>query len=788
MKGPGREVHPWGGALAFLWFATLTVWWFWPLPESLSQHLPGSPWWSDALLHLTSIDLWAENLWRDPTDLLRGHWFYPHPDVLGFTDQLPVLALVARPFLWIWPDQALATYNVLLMLGFALNGFVTYLLVREVTRSGPVALLCGTLFLLQPYFGLELGRIQLVWFFPVPLALLCLLRLALRGPGVGRAIAVGLALLACWGTSVYYALALTPLLWVGALWLVASGLVTERRRFALAFLGANAVGLLPHVPVFLGYLEVMDRYGFARGAEEVIGATLASYLYTTQQLTPAWGTALENPVLRIQGEQVLFPGAVALALGALAAGARLVDRLRRLRWPPWPEELCRAKPILVGAALLVASVATGSATRDLTWPTLALIVWLALGPALRGLRLSAFEVGARLLWGWAILSLVLSFGMETSLWGLKFSAPFRWLYEYLPPYRAVRFLSRWGVFALLGLVALGGLGLATLLPRGRAWSPLIVAALLGLALFELRPPALERVWLPSPLETQPAVAWLRDHPGGAVLNLPGRGGGDRERVTLDDEARYLYATRFHRHPIVNGMSGFFPPFHEEVLLPVFREFPHPEATQILRRLGVQYLHVHGAKYRGSTFARILSFLRQEKEEFEIVFQRDRDLVARVRRAGPAPGGPPLEEPPDLQLVSWECRLTALGHPIEGPRSDLLPWLRWTSRRSQEGREWLQIDCPRELEIQGFAFEMGVKTGEYPRGLRIEKLEADGSWSVVLDEPDAADYSRLIFCPRETRLWRRFPRARARSWRIVQTGHSAVHPWSFEALYVIPATP
>jgi hypothetical protein len=293
------------------------------------------------------------------------------------------------------------------------------------------------------------------------------------------------------------------------------------------------------------------------------------------------------------------------------------------------------------------------------------------------------------------------------------------------------------------------------------------------------------VRVPSPLEAQPGVAWLRENPGGAVLNLPVRGGGDRVRAGIGDEAAYLYATRFHGHPIVNGMSGFFPPFHEGVILPLFREFPNPEASRVLRRLGVRYLYVHGAKYRGATLERIRSYLSQEKKEFEIVFQKDRELVARVRRAGPPPERPLVEDLPTMELVSWECRLTAFGDPPSGARSDLLPWLRWTSGRPQKGGEWLRIDCPKEIEIEGFAFEMGAETADYPRGLRIEKQEANGSWTVVQDEPDAVDYSRLVFRPRETRLWKRFPAARARSWRIAQTGRSALHPWSWAALYVLP---
>jgi hypothetical protein len=52
----------------------------------------------------------------------------------------------------------------------------------------------------------------------------------------------------------------------------------------------------------------------------------------------------------------------------------------------------------------------------------------------------------------------------------------------------------------------------------------------------------------------------------------------------------------HWQRTVNGYTGFRPPLHEQ-LYPVIRRFPSTRSLEALTRLGVNYVVVHGERYR-----------------------------------------------------------------------------------------------------------------------------------------------------------------------------------------------
>jgi hypothetical protein len=79
---------------------------------------------------------------------------------------------------------------------------------------------------------------------------------------------------------------------------------------------------------------------------------------------------------------------------------------------------------------------------------------------------------------------------------------------------------------------------------------------------------------------------LRDQPHAVVVELPFYG-----RRQFFGNAGYLLNATRHRHPLVNGYSGFAPPNFEEVAQTMQR-FPSDATLELMHTLGVTHVVVH----------------------------------------------------------------------------------------------------------------------------------------------------------------------------------------------------
>ena len=120
---------------ALLLFLLLAVAWTWPLAANLSLRIPHDP--GDPILN-TWILWWDAHAipfsarWWDPPI------FYPMAGALALSEHLAGVAIITTPLQWAGVS-ALATYNIALILSFALSGFFAFLLGRRLTgRRSPV--------------------------------------------------------------------------------------------------------------------------------------------------------------------------------------------------------------------------------------------------------------------------------------------------------------------------------------------------------------------------------------------------------------------------------------------------------------------------------------------------------------------------------------------------------------------------------------------------------------------------------------------------------------------------
>ncbi|MGE0363438.1 MAG: hypothetical protein AB7H93_17355 [Vicinamibacterales bacterium] len=207
----------------------------------------------------------------------------------------------------------------------------------------------------------------------------------------------------------------------------------------------------------------------------------------------------------------------------------------------------------------------------------------ALFPGVTVLVLAAIALGAgpgdrgrrRMLGAIALAGVVLSLGPALPLYG--------WLYDLLPPLRATRVASRWGILWLTALAALAGLGTAALRARWPARSALVgVAALLLVTLEALRAPM---AFTPTP-PVPPIYGRLAALPHAVLLEFP-----LFPPPHFNLNAPYLIGQTVHGQRIVAGYSGFAPPAFA-ARAAALGTFPGAAARAMIRELGVTHVVLH----------------------------------------------------------------------------------------------------------------------------------------------------------------------------------------------------
>jgi hypothetical protein len=146
---------------------------------------------------------------------------------------------------------------------------------------------------------------------------------------------------------------------------------------------------------------------------------------------------------------------------------------------------------------------------------------------------------------------------------------YRFLYEYAPPFRALRIPALAVILVAFSLAVLAGFGIARVSARIKAPGARAVLALVCCVatLIEGSTP----VHLTMTPEAPPAIYadLLRDHgagPPATIVEVP---------VVIGEDQAYMYYSTFHWQTLLNGYSGFFPPSYIR-LVAFMRGFPEPD--------------------------------------------------------------------------------------------------------------------------------------------------------------------------------------------------------------------
>lgn len=240
--------------------------------------------------------------------------FFPTANALTFSEHLLGLSVIASPVYWV-SRNAIAAYNVTLLLTYVMSGITMYALVWRLTRSAPASFLAGLAFAFAPFRAAHLTHVQVLASFYAPLALLGLHEfLDTRRPTYHRWRWLALFAVA-WllqGAANGYWLVFFSVL--AGLWLLWFG-VAERRWRDVGLTGAACgVAVLPMVPILARYVEAHRTLGLRRTAGEIaaLSADIAAPSCVSPRL-PLWRWV--EGVCGPEGE--LFPG---LAIPVICAG------------------------------------------------------------------------------------------------------------------------------------------------------------------------------------------------------------------------------------------------------------------------------------------------------------------------------------------------------------------------------------------------------------------------------------------------------------------------------------
>ena len=520
-------------------------------------------------------------------DYWNGNIFYPERLTIAYSEHFTPQMLQTLP-IFAATGNIVLCYNLLYLSTIVLSGYGMYLLVRELTGRPLAAFVAGLAFAFAPYRisqGPHLQELSCQW---MPFVLYGFRRyfVSLRTrPLIGGSAALLVQNLSCG----YYLLFFAPFAGLYCLYEMANRRLLRNARVWMSLAAAAIVVFALTWPFLSPYVKLRHQRDIGvRTYREAVEFSADVYALGTASSK----SQFEGTTIRAfpRGEGEAFPGFAILAL----AGAAVVwgtGRAWATRRPSSPTDQAspHGPPVwqkvlggVVCVGLVLAFVAVGvffvlgevpilSRARAFQSVAPLLIATVVLGamaialvPSARALARSLAGTTMGFYAPATIVATLLAFGPRITLAGQAIgTGPYYWLMTLVPGFDGIRVPARYFMVVACFLAVLAGLGAAELLTR---WSRRGVI-LVGVAAFVI----LAESWV-VPIETNtrlivpgfeftprdlftartmsPIYQIVRDMPNAVLIEFPfGEPGYD---------ILATYYAGFHRRPLVNGYSGFFP--------------------------------------------------------------------------------------------------------------------------------------------------------------------------------------------------------------------------------------
>jgi hypothetical protein len=482
------------------------------------------------------------------------------------------------------------------------------------------------------------------------------------------------------------------------LWLIWFG---RPFRTALPIVVAWLIAAIPLVPELLTYRQVHSALHLVRDINEIkqFSVGLADLFAPSFELV-VWGSRL----IRANPERTIFPGATMVIVGVLWFVASKTWR-RESDEPRTVDEmwLTALSAIFAAAALSVFVVgpwSIGPLTVSEFHKPFSLAVLFRLLAFLRSrwMRRAWRRHSVAVFYLVAMATMfLLALGPEPRLFGrpILYQAPYAWLMR-LPGFDTLRVPARFAMLFVLCQCVLLALAVSRWSPRLRR--PQLAVAVIGAGLLidgwarvRVEPPALSGPQWPD------VVA--------AVVEMP-----------LGEQYDFAAISRslVHGRPIVNGYSGYEPPFYQPFMAAV-----NDRQLSALREIARGQLIGIAVNRTSSDAAmdeqilgRMTGVSRLAADEHWSTFV----LQARVPRDD--------RLGPDLSIKSvWANRHNEdVGRMTDGRIETA-----WHGGDNQIGDEELRIDLGSEQLIGGIVFGMGAFSFGFPRELAIDASSDQVEW-------------------------------------------------------------
>jgi len=791
MKKVGR---PTAGIL--LLFVVVALVQLWPLPSDPGRSLYET---IDSVLNTWTMTRVQQNLFAHPGDIFQGNIFFPLTRTLRFSELLLPQSLLGLP-VYVLTQNPLLAYNLLLFASYILNAWAMFLLVRHLARRNFPGIVAGIIFAFSTYQMQHITHLQLLSSWLIPLAFLSLHKYfesEKEKHAIWFAVFFVLQGLAC----IYYGLFFVTILILALpLFFFLNG---QARRPSLLFKLAVPVvaGAVPLALFALPYFSLLKDFDLKR--ELTAGADLVNYLAIFYQNAFLGGRLSQLGSY----EFYLCPGILALFLAGLyiyqkrslfQATPKLVKRIFGL--------------VIIGCVALAVLIAVSDGFSinigflTLSGHNLGKPVYFALVAVFLALLLSfifyvrktadrpgedrvVFVYLPLLVW-----ALFLSFGGFFRFSGhisTTLPLPFRWLHEYVPGFRGIRVPSRYAVFVLFCTAILAGYGIKVLwdeIKSKNIKTYLAIGIVLWLNLEYLSVPQ-QQMRLPTRADLPPTYLWLKDQPGDfAVIEIP-------FHPFIGDDAVDMYFSLFHKKNLANGYSGFIPP-SLEYIRQVFQAFPSKSCVDILQKLNVKYVILHGKLWKPEKTARVLQRIDEGGRDilrkvgaFRYSFKTpnvlDQELGDEtIYEVLPAQAGrETVSSLAELSPDKWDV--------ASEQRPDLLPLLKdgkldtvWTTDALKKTGHCLTLEFKKPERVR----QIRLYSGKYPRDYAID-LEvmaySEQGWRNYAEPGYSAGAfaKNLVVKPQELVQTIDLDGSEIRSLTITQVGFDTQFYWSVAELKI-----
>jgi hypothetical protein len=474
---------------------------------------------------------------NQPLHLFDANQFWPFGSTLAFSDAL--IGYAPAGLIGSGPGAAVVRYDLMFLFAYALALVGAYLLSRELGLGPAGAAVAAVAFAFAPFRLEQDGHMQVISSGGIPLAL----AFGVRGFRLRRAgwVLAGWVV-ATWQLLLSFTLGLPLAYLLLALWLIAAVVWWRRGR--------------PRLDRSLTVAAIA-------GAVLFVGA----------------GFAISRPYVHVAD--------------AHPDARRSTADVEAFSAPPWAYLVAPDENVVWGSATEPLRDTLSNVPEETLFPGLAILILAIAG-------LGSTSVPRWLRWGvgGAVLAVaVLAMGFRSQgayLW------PYRWIYELLPGWDAIRVPGRLVTFVSMGLALLAGAGLERLAAarslRGvAAWRG--GAAIAGVAVLILLVEGRGLPFDPFDAQAQPRVP---DPPASTAsvpapqLHLPAERPADNRRYILWSTDGYP--------KIVNGRSSLNPELTARIIRRA-RGFPDRGTVAYLSRLGVRSVVLHTDRAAGTPWRR-----------------------------------------------------------------------------------------------------------------------------------------------------------------------------------------